>query len=186
MTPSGRLLVFMGMKHCGKSTLGRMFAEHLKLPFTDLDAVANEIAYRKYGINITVREVYRNEGKEAFQALEKYALLQIIAGYPAADQCAVVAIGGGTIENSEGMAALDAKGYFIYLYQDEAVLFKRITASGIPPFLEGPDPQEAFHVLYENRTALYREKADIEVDIRNLSPEQGVKKILNRTGYYGS
>jgi shikimate kinase len=148
--------------------------------FIDLDEFAEEFAARRRGRRLTVREIYRAGGKDAFQALEAEALRKIAADFSGEKSAVVLALGGGTIENPQGLAALADGGVFVFLDQDEDVLFARIASSGIPPFLAGDDPREAFHLLYRVRTALYREKADVTVNMRGKNPEEALEELASR------
>jgi shikimate kinase len=69
----------------------------------------------------------------------------------------------------------------VYLEEDEDVLFQRVQASGIPPFLATDDPRGAFHLLYEKRTALYRKKADLTINARGKNPREVLEDIASRT-----
>jgi shikimate kinase len=170
----------MGMKHCGKTTLGRMLAEREGRVFIDLDGYAEALVSRQRGCPLTLREIYRDEGREAFQALEAESLACLMADYPEDGRRAVLALGGGTIENPEALAAFTGSCLFIYLEEDEDVLFRRIQASGIPPFLAGDDPRGAFHLLYEKRTALYRGKADLTIHTGGKNPGEILEDIASR------
>jgi shikimate kinase len=170
----------MGVKHCGKTTLGRLLAASRGEAFIDLDEFAGEFASRQRGRPVGVREVYRDGGKEAFQALEAESLREIAAGFPRGNAGLVLALGGGTIENPAGLAAIEGRGVFVFLDQDEEVLFARIASSGIPPFLDGPDPRAAFHGLYEKRVCLYREKADLTLDMRGKNPQEALEDLGRR------
>ncbi|MDR2588194.1 MAG: shikimate kinase [Spirochaetales bacterium] len=172
------------MKHCGKTTLGRILASRLRLNFTDLDALIEETASREKGKPVTVREIYKEGGKEAFEAAEKTALLHLAQHFQAGKQL-VLALGGGSIENTEAFSALAERAFLIYLEEDEKTLFRRITAKGLPPFLEGPNPRETFHRLYEKRTALYREKAHYTLNLRGLTPEETLEKLLAHDFFTG-
>jgi shikimate kinase len=170
----------MGMKHCGKTTLGRMLAARRAEPFIDLDEFIEESAARQCGRRLTVREIYRAGGKDAFQALEAGALRKIAADFPGEKSALVLALGGGTIENAAALAALGNGGVFVFLDEDEEVLFARIASSGIPPFLAGDDPREAFRRLYRQRTAWYRERAGLRLDMRGKNPEEALEELASR------
>jgi shikimate kinase len=170
----------MGMKCCGKTTLGRMLARLRSEAFIDLDEFAEELAFRQGGRPLTVRELYRAGGKDAFQALEAEALRKIAEDFSGQNSALVLALGGGTIENPPGLAALGGGGVFVFLDQDEDVLFARISSSGIPPFLAGDDPRAAFHRVYKTRTALYRKKADLTVNMRGKNPEEALEELASR------
>ncbi len=171
-------IVLMGMKHCGKTTLGAMLARRLSREFFDLDRVVEGIEAERLGRPVTAREIYRLRGKEAFQALEERALREILGTGSGGADGVVVALGGGTIENGAALAILREAGILVFLDEDEEVLFRRIEAGGLPPFLEGSSPRESFHDLYEKRTSLYRERADLRVDLRGLGPGEGLDRLL--------
>lgn len=170
--------VLMGMKHCGKTSIGRMLAKVRSMPFIDLDTKMEKLAARKWGAPVSVREIFRDRGREAFQALETEGLQEIARDLAFSADAAVIALGGGTIENSDGLGALAGRGFFIYLEEDEDVLFRRISSGGLPPFLESEDPGKSFHRLYEKRTALYRLRADLVVSLRGLSISEGLAELL--------
>jgi len=152
----------MGMKHCGKTTLGQQVAQALSLPFEDLDDWVSRIYTQRTGTHLPIREIFRSLGKSGFQELELEGIRQLIEMYKnsAHKPACVLALGGGTIENSIALSFLDPFGYFIYLEETEEILLHRILQGGIPSFLREEDPAGDFHRLYTHRTALYRRAAN--------------------------
>jgi hypothetical protein len=67
----GNGLFLMGLKHCGKSTLGKTAAEGPSPPFYDLDDIAL-LAIRREGYS-SIRELYRSAGLKKFQEFESAA-----------------------------------------------------------------------------------------------------------------
>ena len=64
----GKALIFCGIKHCGKSTLGKAVSELLALPFRDTDEMLEE------RFHLTVRELYKS--------IFTFAFSIIMSGYP--------------------------------------------------------------------------------------------------------
>lgn len=154
-------IVLMGMKHCGKSSLGRMLSREAGMRFFDLDSLMEEI----YGNRAaTVREIYALKGKTFFQRLETEAAAHLIRQTRYQEKI-VAALGGGTIENREAMDKLDSEWLLVYLKAPLMELFTRIEEKGLPPFLKGENPLEQFSLIYEARTVLYEKKADLILDI---------------------
>ncbi|MDR1894379.1 MAG: hypothetical protein LBQ61_06790 [Spirochaetales bacterium] len=186
-------LILMGLKHSGKTTLGKLLAGGNRL-FLDLDDLILKV-YRELpgdegfpppSGSPTVRDIYRRSG-ELFRRCETLAAreaAEIMEGRPA-----VLALGGGTIENSQAMLALEknpgsGEVLFIYLETDEASLFKRIKAEGIPPFLNSQNPEKSFSALYRRRAALCGKKADLTINLSGLSLEQSFKALLQSLGEF--
>ncbi|MCX7788952.1 MAG: shikimate kinase [Spirochaetes bacterium] len=162
MSVSKPILVLMGMKHCGKTTLGQHVSKALSLPFEDLDDRVSRIYTQRTGTYMPIREIFRTLGKSGFQELEVEGINQLIEvfGITSQNPVCILALGGGTIENPSALSVLDPFGYFIYLEETEEILLDRILRGGIPSFLNEEDPKGDFHRLYEHRTALYRTAAN--------------------------
>lgn len=179
MTGTNRCVFLMGIKHCGKTTIGRRLAAKKGYRFVDLDDRILELAKNRRGAAYrSVREVYRALGRDGFQAIEAEAAATVVQQHGHSRTCRVVALGGGTIENRAAMRHLEGNGIFLYLVQDEATLFGRILAGGLPPFLDTEDPRATFGELFRRRDAMYRERADRLVDIRNMAIADALTAVV--------
>ncbi len=166
--------ILLGMKHSGKTTLGRRLAVRLHARFADLDDITERIY--DPDARISCREIYRRRGKDFFGALEAKAAEQLSKSMTR--ECVVAALGGGTIENREAMDALKDSGIKVYLKDDPSVLFERIMRGGLPAFLNDEDPRAAFESLYVRRTALFERNADLVVEIDGKDVEEAFGRLL--------
>ena len=140
---------FMG---AGKTTVGRLLALRLGVPFVDLDT---EIEARA---GVSVREIFEREGEPRFRAWERETLRQAIG---AAD--VVVACGGGTLLQAENLALARAHGVLVWLNPPFAVIARRIGGRGKKNRPLFRDEAQALE-LYRQRLPLYRQ-ADVVVDV---------------------
>jgi len=169
------MLILMGMKHCGKSTIGKIIAGKKNIPFIDLDDIIERVFSPDK--QITVREIYRKKGKAVFTSLEREALSSLSSKI---QKPGVLALGGGTIENREAMRLLKGNTTKLYLEIEEPILWKRIQKGGIPSFLDQKNPEEHFHTLYIKRTRLYRLAADIIVSLYTEKPDKAAEIISSK------
>ncbi len=72
---------------CGKSTLGRLLASDLDLPFVDIDVEVAEQA------TMSIPELFETHGEQHFRQLEQQATLEALR----APGLRVVALGGGAV-----------------------------------------------------------------------------------------
>lgn len=91
-----KLVVLVGQMGVGKTSVGRLAADRLSLPFYDCDDQIEEITGR------TSREIARSEGVPALHALELSVLLSALE-----QSTAVVAAAASVVDSAAGRAALE-------------------------------------------------------------------------------
>ncbi|HTH13059.1 MAG TPA: shikimate kinase [Spirochaetia bacterium] len=141
-------LQLLGLKHSGKSTVGRMWAHRHGWEFLDLDTLLET----ESGDGRTSRQIYREDGKDGFQRLEAEAAR--VAAKRLARGRVVLAWGGGTVTNPLAVESLAGKGTLVVLSDRVEVLYERILRGGRPAFLSAESPWEDFQKIYRERTAL--------------------------------
>lgn len=174
-------IVFLGIKHCGKSTQGKLLARKLHREFLDTDDMLAAAYMRDFSKNAdesTPRAVMRRHGEEFFRKFEA-AVISDFLNDPAQKAC-VIALGGGVASNPFITTdELKKLGTLIFLDIDQDTAFERIAARGIPPFLAGDDPRQKFMQLCEKRIPRCREISDITITV----PENPVASDLSDTIY---
>ena len=121
-------LFLYGPPGSGKSTIGRILAERLDLPFIDLDAVIETSAKQ------AIRDIFACEGEAGFRQRESAALASVIQGAPC-----VIGLGGGALLKPENRALAEAAGEILCFEADAATLEGRVAkAPGVRPLLCAP------------------------------------------------
>ncbi len=182
-------VILVGIKHCGKSALGKIISEKLSIPFYDTDAVLSELTGK------TPREIFSLEGEEAFKSAEKDACKFIVNKILTEESRAVIATGGGICNNSEALEELRKIGKFIFLCANEEVAFSRIEKEisvdsngklqNLPAFIAKKNPADLeqvrsiFHRFYEERVNRYKLISDILVAVDNSSKQQNADRVLS-------
>jgi shikimate kinase len=165
------VILLAGPKHAGKTSAGRALANRISGAFVDLD----EFITAQTGKS--PRTLYR-EGSGIFRKAEAEALGALLAGESRAAGPRIIAAGGGLIDNPEALARLEKAGPALTVYLEVSVetawgrISRAAEKSGLPPFLDTPDPQAAHRVLHEKRAAAYREWAAFTVNGDGKSPEE--------------
>lgn len=86
-------LLLMGMRGAGKTTLGRLASEHLRVPFIDAD----ELFSTRFAPH-TAKTFVAEHGWPAFRAEETKLLIEILAQIQQQGKAMVVGLGGGIVE----------------------------------------------------------------------------------------
>jgi shikimate kinase len=168
------MIVLMGIKHSGKTSLGKLLAKTLNLPFLDLDNLLEE-EYSNDRI-LDFRQLYTKFGESGFKNLETSAIKKIHM-----NKKGILALGGGTIDNFEAMKIAEKADDLIFLDADEQILYKRIKNNGLPPFL-GESPEKHFHELFTRRRLLYKNIATITLKITDEKTEELQSIVIREIG----
>ncbi len=164
-------LYLIGYRGSGKSTVARLVAEQIGLPWIDADAELEARAGK------SIRQVFAESGEQAFRELESAELDAIAAG-PAQ----VVALGGGAVLREQNRQRIAASGQVAWLRARPQTLLARIEADATTarrrPNLTSAGGLAEIEQLLEVRTPIYAECADYVVDVDDLSPEQATAAIV--------
>lgn len=182
-------IILMGIKHCGKSTQGRIISKKLSVPFFDTDDVIFEMTGK------TPRQIYTELGNEGFQEAEEKAcsfLLEKINS--SAEKNAVIATGGGICGNKKALDVLKKIGTFVFLKTPERIASFRVlreisvaqdgTLLNVPAFIAKKNPRSVadakkiFHNFFIERECIYEQLADVVIDMSSSSKEANAAKII--------
>ena len=182
MTELIKPLLLTGMKHCGKSTVGRFLSETFSVPFEDIDELVEDLYFRENGERLSSRDIYR-QGEDVFRLLESEAASA--CSHRAADKPLIAASGGGIIDNPA--ALFNFRGFCIIFISESAdILFSRIISGGLPAFLPETGTYKAFLKLYSLRTAEYDKLSNITVTAAGRNADwvaEEISRLLTEKGY---
>jgi len=164
-------LQLLGLKHTGKSSVGRLWAARKGWEFYDLDVLLESVA----GGKRTSRQIYSEEGKAGFQKYEAAAAKSIAKRLSQGN--AVLAWGGGTVTNPEAVEVLRHCGTLVVLSDRAEVLYERILRGGRPTFLSADHPWEDFLQLYRDRTELLRALSLWRIELSGDSVERACDRL---------
>jgi shikimate kinase len=184
--PAPPLLILLGLRGSGKSTIGAIVASRLGTPFADLDDRTAALG------GAPCAELLRTHGQEAFRRIELRALQAELARVEPRNAPAVLSLGGGTptLEASRLLLATARDrglSRLVYLAAGADTLRQRLRGTDLAtrPALLGEDPLAEIDRLLADRDALYRELADQTIQTDTLTPDQIADRLIAELGLPG-
>ena len=164
----GRRIALVGLRGAGKSTLGRMLAQHLGWPFIELDRRVEE----DYGASIP--DLIEMAGMATFRRQERSALERVTAEHEAA----VITTAGGIVSNPETYAALLRRTHTVWVKARPDEHMSRVMAQGdFRPMAQNRAAMADLVAILEARRADYA-RAEAELDTSGDSVEQSFAKLI--------
>ena len=160
-----RRIVFAGFRGTGKTGVGKIVAERLKVPFIDTDALIEQTTGR------SIPDIFHEDGEERFRNIER----QVIAGLPAQD--AVIGTGGGAVTDPANMERLRKNSVMILLVADIDTIEQRLLRQPRPP-LTGLPLREEIAEMVDRRRQHYHAAADICIDTSGTTPGEAADKVV--------
>ncbi len=158
----------VGFMAAGKSTVGRLAAARLGVPFVDLDARI-ETARGK-----SIRDIFKTEGEATFRRHEAAALAEVAR----AGGAQVVACGGGTPCFGDNLEVMRKAGVVVALLTSFPEVLARAGVAGAAerPLLADSAAAER---LYREREAVYR-GAEVCVATEGRPAEEVAEEVARR------
>jgi XRE family aerobic/anaerobic benzoate catabolism transcriptional regulator len=163
-----RRVALIGLRGGGKSTLGRLLAEHLDVPFVELD---REIE-RRSGANLS--EIFDMFGQETFRRAEREALDDVLRRHPHF----VIATSGSIVTEPSTLELLLASCFTVWVRAEPQEHMKRVMAQGdMRPMANNVRAMEDLVSILKSREPLYA-KAEAVVTTTGKTPEQNLAELL--------
>jgi shikimate kinase len=151
-------LALIGFMGAGKTSVGRLVADQLRLDYLDTD----ELIQSRTGRTIT--DIFGKDGEPAFRALEQQVTEEL-----STHERTLIATGGGLPTRPENLTSLKTHALVVCLWASPEKIWERVKNQTHRPLLHGPDPQKKIRELLAAREQFYRQ-ADvlINTDIRSV------------------
>ena len=163
-----RRIALIGLRGAGKSTLGRMLAEGLGIPFIELD---REIE-RRSGASLS--EIFEMFGQETFRRAERDALEEVLAR----EAAFVVATSGSIVTEPATLERLLTTCRTIWVRAEPSEHMARVTQQGdMRPMAHSARAMDDLKAILDSRTPLYA-KAEIAISTTGKTPEATASELL--------
>ncbi|MBB4238550.1 MULTISPECIES: shikimate kinase [Rhizobium] len=161
-----RNLILVGLMGAGKSSVGRIVASQLAIPFIDSDHEIERVS------RMTITELFAAYGEEEFRALETRVMKRLLKSGPR-----VVSTGGGAFINERTRRHIKKGGLSVWLKADLDVLWDRVNKRDTRPLLKTENPKQTLESLMNARYPIYAQ-ADLTVLSRDVRKEIMADEVL--------
>ncbi len=165
---NGPAMVLVGPPGAGKSTVGRLVADRLDIPFRDTDSDVEKQVSKSIG------EIFVESGEPAFRALERDAVRQALL-----DHTGVLALGGGAVVDPTTRVLLRGRTV-VFLDVGLAAAAERCGLNRTRPLLL-TNMRAQLRSLMEERRPYYEEIATNVIDTNGRTAEEVADEVLALT-----
>ena len=158
------MIVLIGFMGAGKTTIGRLLAERLGLPFVDSDLVIEHQQRR------SISSLFEELGEPGFRGVEERTIADLLDG-----QACVLSLGGGAC-GSPATRELLRRHTVIYLHVELAEALARVGGDTYRPLLGRPGLSD----LYTARLDIYATTASVTSFTTGRRVEDVAFEILAR------
>jgi XRE family aerobic/anaerobic benzoate catabolism transcriptional regulator len=163
-------IALIGLRGAGKSTLGRMLAQELKVPFIELNRVIEQLA------GCAPSEIHSLYGASAYRRYEHRALEAVIAEHPRA----VIASPGGLVSEPSTFSMLLAHCFTVWLQATPEEHMRRVVAQGdLRPMSGNREAMDDLKRILAGRAELYG-RADMAFDTSDKTLADAYLQLRDR------
>jgi shikimate kinase len=159
------LIGFMGT---GKSTVGRLVADHLHFEFLDTDELIETRAGK------SVSAIFAGEGEPAFREQERKVVEEL-----ASRERTVISAGGGLGANIKNLTNLKQHALVICLWASPEKIWERVRTQTHRPLLREADPLAKIRSLLLVREPIYKQ-ADVLLNTELRPLKEVAAQVLHQ------
>jgi XRE family aerobic/anaerobic benzoate catabolism transcriptional regulator len=164
-----RRIALIGLRGGGKSTLGRLLAERLDVPFIELD---REIEKRS---GATLSEIFDMFGQETFRRAEREALDDVLRAHPQF----VMATSGSIVTDPGALELLLSSCFTVWVRARPEEHMQRVIDQGdMRPMAKSGRAMEDLMAILRSREQLYA-RAALSLSTTGKTPDQNLAELLH-------
>jgi XRE family aerobic/anaerobic benzoate catabolism transcriptional regulator len=166
-TDRARRVALVGLRGAGKSTLGKMLAEKLDVPFIELDRMVEQ----EYGASVPL--LIEMSGLATFRRHERACLERVISE----NEAAVIATAGGIVSNPETYGLLLRRTHAVWISAQPEEHMSRVMKQGdFRPMARNREAMADLHAILEARRVDYA-RAEATLDTSDATAQQSFAKL---------
>jgi XRE family transcriptional regulator, aerobic/anaerobic benzoate catabolism transcriptional regulator len=162
-------IALIGLRGAGKSTLGTRLAEHLNVPFLELDREVEKEA------GLGLAEIMELHGQAGFRRMERRVLDRVIVSHPRA----VIAAGGGIVAEGATFDHLLAACLTVWVKAAPEDHMRRVIDQGdLRPMRDNRRSMDDLRAILSSREALYA-RADVRLETSARTVPETLAALLS-------
>ncbi len=162
-----KIILLVGMMGAGKTSVGRIVAKKLGLPFIDSDKEIEKIT------GFSISDLFARYGEKEFRIGEEKIMERLLKGKPC-----ILSSGGGAFLSEKTRSVAQQYAISIWLKAETAVISKRTQGRTHRPLIPSADNQKVVERLINECYPIYA-LADIMVESYNEPPYRTAHRLLN-------
>lgn len=164
----GQRIALIGLRGAGKSTLGRLAAERLRMPFVEMNREIESAS------GMPILELMAIYGQEWYRRLERQALERIVSTHEAV----ILAASGGIVADPSTFNYLLRYYHTIWLKANPDEHMARVRAQGdLRPMAGNPAAMEELRSILASREVLYA-RASAQLSTSGQSVDESLAELL--------
>ena len=152
------------MMGAGKSTIGKLLSNNMKISFVDTDEEVEK------HFNMPINNIFDKYGEEGFREIESLILEK--------STDSIVACGGGIVLKKKNRDFIKKNGKCLLLLSNINVLADRLSSENNRPLLNDGIIENQLEQIWKQRKDLYYNLADQVVEINDKSKKQITDYII--------
>ncbi len=165
---AGRIAL-IGLRGAGKSTIGKLVAEKLDVPFIELDEEIEKLSGHE------TAEIFSLYGEQRYRELERECLNSVIEN----NARFILAVAGGIVSEIDTYSVLLRSCHTVWITAEPEEHMGRVMSQGDRRPVDGnPDAMKSLKTLLESRTPLYQ-RAHFRVDTSGRKPAECTEQLIS-------
>lgn len=165
---TSKIILLVGMMGVGKTSLGRIIAKRLRLPFLDSDREIEKMT------GFSISDLFARYGEKEFRSGEERVMKRLLNGSPC-----VLSSGGGAFLSEATRRVASEKAISIWIKAEADIISSRTEGRTHRPLVPAADNQRVIERLVQECYPLYA-LADLTVSSYNEHPSKTANRLLKQ------